>query len=171
MKPNRHISVWKEMAAATFTEKEAKRFWAKVRLGKSDDCWEWFGCKDECGYGSFYYKRRIRRAHRVSYLVHRGPIPPRYIVMHSCDNPPCVNPAHLGLGTQRDNVEDCMLKNRRAHLTGSSHGMAIFTERQVTLIRAMHKELGIAPIQIAEWCGVTPTTIHSMLKGKNWSSV
>lgn len=72
-----------------------------------DGCWTWFKSKDQCGYGMIgIAPGRCNRAHRVSYELHVGPIPAGMIVRHSCDNPPCVNPAHLSVGTDADNVRD-----------------------------------------------------------------
>lgn len=84
---------------------DSERFWAKVI--KTGECWEWQG-PDQRGYGIFGWKR----AHRVSWELHHGPIPPGQHVLHQCDNPPCVNPEHLWLGTPRDNASDRGAKGR-----------------------------------------------------------
>ena len=81
-------------------------FWAKVQ--KTGACWLWIAGKDYGGYGSFQHKR----AHRLSYEMHVGPIPKGMFVCHSCDVPACINPAHLFLGTARDNVRDMIAKGR-----------------------------------------------------------
>lgn len=75
-------------------------------------CWEYTGGLDRCGYGKFAVGKRRLGAHKVSYVVHVGSVGPGQVVMHTCDNPSCINPDHLRLGTVRDNVSDCINKNR-----------------------------------------------------------
>lgn len=86
-----------------------KRFLVKVR--KTDACWVWEGSQASNGYGSFSIKKSIR-AHRLSWMLYRGDIPAGLFVCHKCDNPPCVNPAHLWLGTNQENVIDSVKKGR-----------------------------------------------------------
>ena len=94
------------------------RFWNKVEKGKPDACWNWIGAKHPFGYGDIRLgggsrQRTIHiRAHRFSYELHHGPIPAGLDVCHSCDNPTCVNPHHLFVGTARDNVLDAIRNNR-----------------------------------------------------------
>lgn len=98
------------------------RFWAKV--AKSDGCWEWTGPRLPRGYGVIRADGRQTYAHRVSWLLHFGPIPDRAFVLHHCDNPPCVNPAHLWVGSQADNVRDMIAKGRARytnHARGDQH--------------------------------------------------
>lgn len=97
------------------------RFWAKVdRLGP-DDCWEWTGHRDPKGYGKFMVTKSsgTTTAHRYSYEMAHGPIPDGLMVRHSCDNPPCVNPAHLAVGTAQNNADDIADHGRRR--TGEDH--------------------------------------------------
>ena len=89
------------------TDKE--RFWSKVDL--SGECWVWTGTKAG-GYGRFYLNRRMMPAHRYSWTETSGPIPDGLMVLHKCDNPSCVRPDHLFLGTQSDNMLDASAKNR-----------------------------------------------------------
>src|ERR1700749_4969342 len=92
-------------------EKAKERFFNKVT--KTDNCWLWIGGTINKGYGNFTWGRGVNiLAHRFSYEIHKGKIPEGKIILHSCDNPICVNPEHLTIGTQQDNVNDMMNKNR-----------------------------------------------------------
>ena len=93
-----------------------RRFRAKIQVNGPDECWPWSGGRHEQGYGIFAFTSRVsRRAHRFMYTVTKGPIPTGLLVCHTCDNPPCVNPRHLWLGTTMDNHLDSVRKGRRAH--------------------------------------------------------
>lgn len=80
--------------------------------GDPEACWEWKGKRQLNGYGSMTYKTKQLLAHRVAYTLYKGPIPDGLFVLHACDNPPCVNPAHLLVGTHQENIEDARRKGR-----------------------------------------------------------
>lgn len=91
----------------------ADRFWAKVQKAGPDDCWPWLASRMPKGYGKLGIASTTPKlAHRVSWELHYGPIPEGLFVCHRCDNPPCVNPAHLFLGTCTDNLRDMVAKGR-----------------------------------------------------------
>ena len=95
---------------------DRRRFWAKVQRRLPDDCWLWTGASGE-GYGRFKIAGYLYSAHRIAYTLEKGPIPRGdgyhgFVVMHSCDTPACCNPAHLSVGTNRDNVQDMVAKGR-----------------------------------------------------------
>lgn len=87
-----------------------KRFWSKVNMGLPDECWEW-QAKLARGYGRFYIEHITIAAHRLSWIMLRGPIPDGILVLHKCDNRKCVNPNHLYLGTHSDNNSDRAQRN------------------------------------------------------------
>ena len=96
-----------------------ERFWLQV--SKDEGCWLWEGHCSSDGYGSFRVKGRETLTHRFSYLLHKGPIPKGMLVLHSCDRPACVNPAHLFVGTQKDNMQDMLAKGRATRPSGPLH--------------------------------------------------
>ena len=96
------------------------RFWRYVE--KTESCWNWVGKGFYPGnYGSFYFKGKTRRAHRVSWILHNGEIPKGMCVCHHCDNPKCVRPDHLFLGTYKDNIWDAIKKGRSGTYKKSTH--------------------------------------------------
>ncbi len=113
------------------------RFWGKVEKGRG--CWLWTGTKNRGGYGRVTIKKPVTAmAHRVAWELAKGPIPSGLSVLHRCDVPGCVNPKHLWLGTNADNMRDMFAKGRRPtiSLKGSAHPGAKLTEEQVREIRA-----------------------------------
>lgn len=101
-----------------------ERFWKLVKSGNPDECWEWQGSKGKGGYGRFNKYNRLKNshiyAHKFSYELHNGPVPDGLLVLHKCDNPGCVNPNHLWLGTYRDNCLD-MINKGRAKIGGKPY--------------------------------------------------
>lgn len=94
-----------------------ERFWAKIDKRGPDECWEWLGSRKDKGYGQVQRTdesgRKVLSSHRLAWEIANGPIPTGLFVCHHCDNPPCCNPAHLWLGTCRDNIHDMHAKGRQ----------------------------------------------------------
>jgi hypothetical protein len=138
-------------------------------------CWVWSGSRSAGGYGQWllektplgngrYSKRRIY-AHRLSWELHRGAIPDGLRVLHECDNPPCVNPEHLFLGTMADNTHDMLAKGRESR--GEDRPLAKLTERDVIAIRQSKETLMV----LAERYGVAFQTISDVRRRKVWKHV
>ena len=147
---------------------DLERFWEKVQ--RSDSCWEWTGCRLRSGYGQIKWGDKIRRAHRVSWEIHFGPIPDGLWVLHHCDNPPCVRPDHLYLGTLVDNAQDCVRRGRHYHWRGQGEGhpMARLTEGQVLEIRRQ-RENGLSGHLIARAFGLSKTQVYDIINRKSWA--
>lgn len=145
-----------------------ERFELKFVKGKEAECWVWRGAKSG-GYGWFFIHTGIHEyAHRVSYQLYKGDIPNGLCVLHRCDNPACVNPNHLFLGTQGDNVRDREGKGRGADHSGEKNGNAKLSAEQVIAIRkATHTRVR----QLAELYNVNLKTIEAIRYGYSWKSV
>lgn len=149
-----------------------ERFEAKFT--KSDGCWEWNAGKGGHGYGVFVIIGKNQYAHRVAYQLYVGEIPASLYVCHHCDNPGCVNPAHLFLGTHNDNMRDCKNKGRgigkSSGASGEKHRSAKLTNAQVIEIISLHSE-GARNVDLAKEFGVTQPTISKIVCGHNWTKI
>ena len=130
-------------------------------------CWIWLGHLNACGYGAFGFNGRSRLAHRVSYEVFRGSFPKNKKVLHRCDMPCCVNPDHLFVGTQADNVADMESKNRAYHPRGENHG---HTKITVEIVRAIRRDPR-SERKIARAMGLTRAIVHNVKNGRTWGHV
>jgi hypothetical protein len=142
-----------------------QRFWEKVR--KSEGCWEWIAAKhDAFGYGVLSVGRKPRLAHRLSWeFAHGSPPPKGFQVCHRCDNPPCVRPDHLFLGTARDNSQDMITKGR-ARMSHSRYGTHNpfwkYTPEQVARVRELYA-LGWKRRHIAKETGIPATYVSELI--------
>lgn len=136
-------------------------------------CWLWTGATDSDGYGWIKDDGDQRLAHRVSYEVHLEEIPDGKMVLHKCDTPPCVNPAHLYVGTNSDNMKDAWERggNSDRDLKGENHYNANLTDEEVVTIRErMHTE-DILQRDLADEYGVSQSTISAICRGKRFPHV
>lgn len=129
------------------------------------DCIEYTTCRDDKGYGKVMIDRKRAGAHRVSYEVNNGRIPDGQMVRHTCDNPPCINPAHLVLGTNDQNMADMVERGRS--LVGQKQPNAKLTDDQALEIIARLRE-GEMQSALAREFGVSHTTIYSIAANKGW---
>lgn len=138
-------------------------------VGQPDECWEWTRGKNK-GYGTIRTDdARMRNAHVVAWEIHTGQaLPIGMIIRHTCDNPPCTNPAHLLLGTHADNVADKVARNRQDK--GEKHGMSKLTEGQVREIRA-RCAAGEWQKNVGHDYGIKQANVSSIIRGKTWGHV
>lgn len=139
-----------------------ERFSSKVAVDESSGCWNWTAAKNEHGYGRYQtgVKTGVKLAHRLSFEMATGPIPPGLIACHKCDNPSCVNPTHLFLGDRDDNAKDCAKKGRTR-----GQGRVPLTPEAVRTIRSSelpYKELG-------ETYGRTISAIEKIRAGQSYA--
>lgn len=139
------------------------RFFASFE--RVDGCWVWSRGRFDSGYGAFSLRNKNRRAHRVAYEMFKGPIPDGMLVTHSCDNPPCVNPRHLSLGTPQSNMDEKVARGREAHVRGHHK----LTPDQVSAIRE-RLSAGEKQAPIAKAFGVGQATISLIKNGATWAA-
>lgn len=145
----------------------AQRFWSKVQ--KTETCWNWTGSKVQ-GYGVFSMgvHRRGIRAHRLSYeWAHGVTLPIGIVVCHHCDNPQCVRPEHLFVGTTADNVRDKVAKNRHDH--GERHAMAKMTEAQAVESIRRYYAGGVTQAEIGQQLGIGRNAVSRLVNGRRWA--
>jgi hypothetical protein len=142
------------------------RFWFSVN--KTESCWHWTGTTSPRGYGKLKHNKQDWRAHRFSWVMHFGAIPKGLNVLHRCDNPSCVNPSHLFLGTHSDNHKDKVSKNRQAK--GSRSGQSKLTEQIVLQMRHRHS-LGRTYAELGREFGVSNVAARLAVIGRTWTHV
>lgn len=159
-------------ARSTLAAEAANRanFWAKVDM--LGECWVWTGATGRWGYGKLRYGGHDYSAHRCAYEFTYGPAQKGLFVCHRCDNPPCVNPAHLFLGTAKDNTADMHAKGRaaRAGAAGEANRAARLSADDVLQIRNQFAA-GVAPKELAAVFGVGSSGINRIIRGSAWSQV
>lgn len=149
-----------------FSSKDLLKFFLAANP-KLDSCWEWSAGKDRQGYGMFYANGKTYKAHRVSYFLSNGEFDLSLCVCHKCDNPSCVNPEHLFLGTVLENNVDRHKKGRSKNkpTPGMSHNMAKLTDEAVLDIRS---SVGVLQKELAQKYRVSVATISRIQAGKGW---
>jgi len=143
------------------------RFWMRVtpRAG----CWEWGGSTNG-RYGVIGSRYRVHYAHRISYELHFGPVPDGLQVLHRCDNPPCVNPAHLWLGTRSDNMLDASRKGRLPRDNkGERNPGAVIDSATATAIRDGYAT-GVSQVALAQRYGISRTQVGRIVRREAWQA-
>ena len=155
------LVVFKQLYDEIFIE----RFWSKVV--KTDECWNWQGAIQSKGYGSVSVAGKSQSAHRVSYEMRYGKIPPGLFVLHRCDNRKCVNPGHFFLGTALDNYTDMVNKGRMAEI----FHFRKLTIDKVKIIRETYKSSHISYKELGQKYSVTPRSIGAIINQESWNTV
>lgn len=141
-----------------------------LRRGVSE-CWEWIASKNPKGYGRLNVFGDVRLAHRLSYEIFNGDSTSGSLVCHLCDNPSCVNPRHLYLGTPQDNSSEMVSKGRHVPVQGEGHFSAKLTEQDVITVRSLYESQEFTRAEISRMYGVDFKTIDSICKRKAWTHV
>lgn len=156
-----------------FTKEEIDRFEARIKRLDSG-CWEWSGGKFESGYGMFYLKRGSKKtflAHRASWMIHnKMQVPNNLLVCHTCDNRPCVNPAHLYVGTYYENNRDTVKRKRGNRRYGTECSWSKVTEAQVMEILT-HKYGRGANAELARKLGIHQSQVSHIRRGYRWPHI
>lgn len=165
---NAHYQHWYRSGTPTPPPRDVKArrlraLLSKVAFEPNSGCWLWLGSVAHFGHGVINVNNRHRHAHRISWELHRGDIPPGLVVCHKCDVPGCVNPEHLFLGTNAENLQD--MRNKRRHAFGERAGQAKLTNAQVIAIRADTRPTAV----IASECGVSTVLISKIKRGEAWT--
>lgn len=146
-------------------------FWANVRVG--GECWEWTGRRDPHGYGitRVPWTRSPQRAHRISAVIYFGWEPDCLLVCHRCDNPSCVNPDHLFLGSAADNALDRASKDRGHRPKGEGNGQSKLTDDLVRQIRQVAETGTVSQSELARRINVHQSLISKVVRGHIWTHV
>jgi len=146
-----------------------RRFWDKVDVGTEDECWNWTANKAH-GYGRFLLDRKWRQAHRVAWRLSGGIIPDGMWILHSCDNPSCVNPRHLFLGTRQDNMDDMKSKGRTKGnaMKGEKNPSSKLKEGEVLAIRALGSKGKWTKQEIATAYKISHQTVSDIILRRKW---
>ena len=145
------------------------RFWKYVEKRDPAECWPWIGKAVQKGYGVINDGGHLIRAHRLSFAIHKGPIASGLFVCHSCDNRLCVNPHHLFLGTNKENLQDASRKGRMSW--GERHYCSTLTQKDVEKIFHLKRTTSLLQREIAEQFGIRQSAVSRILAGVRWKNI
>lgn len=157
------------------SENHKKIFLKKINKNSKNSCWNWKGYINPSGYGEFFCSKKNKhiRAHRLSYSLFKGEIPEGMFVCHTCDNPSCVNPDHLWVGTPKDNVQDMIKKGRGSkpplHREEDQHKSKLTKKDVLKIIEIYYK--GMSQNKISKIYKVNVSTINIIFRKKSWKKI
>jgi hypothetical protein len=155
----------------TYSQKDIGRFLRRIApCSNGTDCINWTGARYRGGYGATNKGSKLLKAHRVFYELYKGPIPENFVVCHSCDNPSCVNPSHLWLGTSAENNADRAVKGRNRDQRGLHNSQTKLSEEDVVRIRILYK-LNMIQREIADIFCVSQALVGKIVRGEYWSHI
>jgi len=146
-----------------------ERFWNNITPADENTCWKWKGNINSNGYGRISIKKKHIYAHRASWIIHFGCIPKGLHVLHHCDNPSCVNPDHLFIGTNLDNIKDKVKKRRQS--VGEERPASKLNNDLVRRIRYLFHEKGYSNKELSKLFGVSRSQISDVSHYKSWRHV
>lgn len=159
-----------QLATRSTNEPSVARFWSKILIKGTNECWPWMAYRTKFGYGRVGWRGRLELAHRVAYSISHDSWPGEVCVLHSCDNPSCCNPAHLSLGTVADNNRDKDSKGRGRSVKGEQHGQAKFTDADVLSVRRARLS-GIGLRKISKQLGLPMGFVGRVLYLGKWAHI
>jgi len=144
-----------------------KERWEESIDKKSNGCWEWNKSRTKKGYGKFVIGHaKWENAHHIAYEIFKGAVPKGMVVRHTCDNPPCCNPAHLIIGTIKDNSNDMVTRGRSR--AGIKHHNAKLNDKQVKEIKEKYATGKYTQVKLGSDYGVTNKQISKIVRGQRW---
>lgn len=164
----------KDYMKQRWAEYRVAAFWDRVDKGTKNACWNWTGLqthspKNPAQYGSLGWKGKISRAHRVAYELAHGEVQEGMMVLHTCDNTLCCNPAHLYLGDHAQNMRDMVHRKRRKGVgVGEENGRARLTQKQAEAIRALYAAGGVSQEAIGKLYGVSQYAVSQIILGHRY---
>lgn len=161
----------KHKSIISVEEKMYQLFWAKVNIGRADECWLWNGNIDRNGFGRFSFEGKILMSHRVAYMLkHKAAIRKTTIVLQTCGNKVCCNPAHLDASTWKDKLESMAGEKRiRGYAQrGEDNTQATLTEEIVLKIRSMYKRGIFGVTRVSKALGIPKSTVGDVARNKWW---
>lgn len=150
------------------TDAELRQHVWHNNVSRNGDCLEWLGACSKLGYGIITVGGNCHHVHRISWMLSNGPIPKGMSILHHCDNRKCVNPKHLWLGTQADNVRDMENKGRSKKSKGEQHGRVKLTNNQVQEIRERYALGDESQSRLAALFGITQSHVSKIILGDSW---